>query len=163
MEHKFGLPVEFSPETLQEIEGIPDRLIESEIEGREDFRSELAVTIDGETARDFDDAVSLTKLASGNYLLAVHIADVSHYVREGTAVDRDAYARGTSVYFPDRAIPMLPPALSSGICSLKPREEEVTFVRSDCTVTAVVPNPPAGGDRYARDREVKLRQNAPGS
>jgi len=127
VEHKFGLPVEFSPETLQEIEGIPDRLIESEIEGREDFRSELAVTIDGETARDFDDAVSLTKLASGNYLLAVHIADVSHYVREGTAVDRDAYARGTSVYFPDRAIPMLPPALSSGICSLKPREDRLVF------------------------------------
>jgi ribonuclease R len=127
VEHKFGLPVEFSPETLKETEGIPDRVLESDIEGREDFRSELAVTIDGETARDFDDAVSVKKLASGNYLLAVHIADVSQYVREDTAVDSDAYARGTSVYFPDRSIPMLPPALSSGICSLKPREDRLVF------------------------------------
>ncbi len=127
VERKFGLPVEFSPETIKEVEKIPDRVLEEETAGREDFRGELSVTIDGETARDFDDAISLRKLPSGHYLLGVHIADVSHYVREETALDMDAYARGTSVYFPDRAIPMLPPNLSSGICSLKPREDRLVF------------------------------------
>jgi ribonuclease R len=120
VEHKFGLPVEFSREALKESEKLPDHVLKEEYAGREDFRGQISVTIDGETARDFDDAVSLRKLDSGNFLLGVHIADVSHYVREGTAIDSDAYARGTSVYFPDRAIPMLPPRLSSGICSLKP-------------------------------------------
>jgi ribonuclease R len=120
VEHKFGLPVDFSPEALRESEELPDRVLNEEYAGRDDFRGEVAVTIDGETARDFDDAVSLKRLDSGNFLLSVHIADVSHYVHEDTALDSDAYARGTSVYFPDRAIPMLPPRLSSGICSLKP-------------------------------------------
>lgn len=120
VEHKFGLPVEFSAEALREAGEIPDHLLPTDYAGREDFRAHAAVTIDGETARDFDDAVSLEKLSSGNYLLGVHIADVSHYVREETALDADAYARGTSVYFPDRAIPMLPARLSSGICSLNP-------------------------------------------
>jgi ribonuclease R len=120
VEHKFGLPVEFSPEALTEAEAVPDRVTKEDRGCREDFRDEIAVTIDGETARDFDDAVSLKKLPSGNFLLGVHIADVSHYVREGTAIDAEAYERGTSVYFPDRAIPMLPQKLSSGICSLKP-------------------------------------------
>ena len=120
VEHKFGLPVAFSSAALREADELPDHVLREEYGGREDFRNELAVTIDGETARDFDDAVSLKKLSSGNYLLGVHIADVSHYVREHTALDSDAYARGTSVYFPDRAIPMLPPKLSSGICSLGP-------------------------------------------
>jgi ribonuclease R len=120
VEHKYALPTAFSPEALRESESIPDRVLESEIRGREDFRDEISVTIDGETARDFDDAVSLKQLPNGNYRLGVHIADVSHYVREGGAIDRDAYERGTSVYFPDRAIPMLPPKLSGGICSLLP-------------------------------------------
>ncbi len=120
VEHKFGLPVAFSSEALREAEALPDQVLAEECAGREDFRSTLAVTIDGESARDFDDAVSLTKLASGNFLLGVHIADVSHYVREQSSIDAEAYERGTSVYFPDRAIPMLPPKLSSGICSLKP-------------------------------------------
>ena len=120
VEHKFGLPVEFSPEALEEAEAIPDRVLKEERAHREDFREETIVTIDGETARDFDDAVSLKKLPSGNFLLGVHIADVAYYVREGMAIDTEAYERGTSVYFPDRAIPMLPPKLSSGICSLKP-------------------------------------------
>ena len=127
VERKFGLPVEFSPEAVQEIQSLPDRVLEAECDGREDFRSEPAVTIDGETARDFDDAVSLRKLPSGHYQLSVHIADVSHYVREGMALDRDAYARASSVYFPDRAIPMLPPALSGGICSLKPGQDRLVF------------------------------------
>jgi ribonuclease R len=127
VEHKFGLPVAFKPETLAEIEALADHLQKEDYAGREDFRDELAVTIDGESARDFDDAVSLKKLASGNYLLGVHIADVSHYVREDTALDSEAYARGTSVYFPDRSIPMLPPKLSSGICSLKPKTDRLVL------------------------------------
>jgi ribonuclease R len=127
VERKFSLPVDFSPETIEELQTMPDRVLDEEAVCREDFRDEMAVTIDGETARDFDDAVSLRKLPSGNYLLGVHIADVSHYVREGTALDQDAYLRGTSVYFPDRAIPMLPPKLSSNICSLKPGEDRLVF------------------------------------
>ena len=120
VEHKFALPVVFGPEVLREADALPIHVFKEECAQREDFRAETAITIDGETARDFDDAVSLKKISSGNYLLGVHIADVSHYVQEGTALDSEAYARGTSVYFPDRAIPMLPPKLSSNICSLMP-------------------------------------------
>jgi ribonuclease R len=127
VEHKFGLPVEFNSETMSEAETIPDHLQKEDYVGREDFRNELIVTIDGETARDYDDAVSLKILESGNYLLGVHIADVSHYVREDTALDSEAYARGTSVYFPDRAIPMLPHRLSSGICSLMPETDRLVL------------------------------------
>ncbi|MBN1567318.1 MAG: ribonuclease R [Acidobacteria bacterium] len=127
VEHKFGLPVSFSPEALRETDALPDLVLEEEYSGREDFRDEFAVTIDGETARDFDDAVSLKKLPSGNFLLGVHIADVSHYVSEGSAIDSDAYERGTSVYFPDRSIPMLPARLSSGICSLKPQVDRLVL------------------------------------
>ncbi len=125
--HKFGLPVDFTPEAIRASEEMPNRVTDAEYVEREDFRNEIVVTIDGETARDFDDAVGLKKLESGNYLLSVHIADVSHYVQEGTAIDSDAYARGTSVYFPDRSIPMLPPLLSSGICSLKPGVDRLVF------------------------------------
>ncbi len=120
LEHKYGLPTAFSPEASREASGLPDHVLPQEYEGREDFRGEVAVTIDGETARDFDDAVSLRTAPGGHFLLGVHIADVSHYVRPGGALDLDAYARGTSVYYPDRAIPMLPPKLSSGISSLRP-------------------------------------------
>jgi ribonuclease R len=127
VESKFGLPVEFSAAARAEADAIPEIVRESEKAGREDFREEISFTIDGETARDFDDAVTLKKLENGNFRLGVHIADVSHYVIEGSAIDREAYARGTSVYFPDRAIPMLPPRLSSGICSLKAGEERLVF------------------------------------
>jgi ribonuclease R len=127
IQHKFRLPVQFSSDALREAEALPDRVLEEDSVNREDFRAEIAITIDGETARDFDDAVSLKKLPNGHYLLGVHIADVSHYVREDSALDREAYDRGTSVYFPDRAIPMLPPKLSSGICSLKPNEDRLVF------------------------------------
>jgi ribonuclease R len=127
VESKFGLPVDFTPEAIRESEELPNRVLKEELAGREDFRDEVAITVDGETARDFDDAVSLKRLESGNFLLGVHIADVSHYVREDTALDSDAYARGTSVYFPDRSIPMLPPRLSSGICSLKPNVDRLVL------------------------------------
>jgi ribonuclease R len=127
VEHKFGLPVDFSPEALRQAREIQDRVLKEECPGRKDFRDELVITIDGETARDFDDAVSLKTVRSGNYLLGIHIADVSHYVAEDTPLDNEAYARGTSVYFPDRAIPMLPSQLSSGICSLKPNEDRLVL------------------------------------
>jgi ribonuclease R len=127
VQHKFALPVQFSSETEGEAARIPDHVLDCELPGREDFRGELAVTVDGEDARDFDDAITLRRLPGGHYLLGVHIADVSHYVREGSAIDRDAWNRGTSVYFPDRAIPMLPQRLSSGICSLKPGADRLVF------------------------------------
>jgi ribonuclease R len=104
-----------------------DALTAGERSQRRDFRGLPIVTIDGETARDFDDAVLVTPLANGNWGLQVHIADVSHYVRPGTALDLEARLRGTSVYFPDRAVPMLPPQLSSGMCSLRPDEDRLVL------------------------------------
>jgi ribonuclease R len=104
-----------------------DTLDAEEMGRRRDFRGLKIVTIDGETARDFDDAVLVRPLANGNWELQVHIADVSHYVRPGTALDLEARLRGTSVYFPDRAIPMLPPQLSSGMCSLRPDEDRLVL------------------------------------
>jgi ribonuclease R len=104
-----------------------DTLRADELAARRDFRGLPIVTIDGETARDFDDAVLVTPLANGNWELQVHIADVSSYVRPGTALDLEARLRGTSVYFPDRAVPMLPPQLSSGMCSLRPDEDRLVL------------------------------------
>jgi len=104
-----------------------DTLTTSERAQRRDFRGLPIVTIDGETARDFDDAVLVTPLANGNWELQVHIADVSHYVQPGTSLDLEARLRGTSVYFPDRAVPMLPPQLSSGMCSLRPDEDRLVL------------------------------------
>src|SRR5271170_5081646 len=104
-----------------------DRMGSEDLRWRRDFRGLPIVTIDGETARDFDDAVLVRPLANGNWELQVHIADVSHYVRPGTALDLEARLRGTSVYFPDRAIPMLPPQLSSGMCSLRPDEDRLVL------------------------------------
>ena len=94
-------------------------------EGRTDFREWQTVTIDGEHARDFDDAISIDRLPNGNYWLAVHIADVSHYVTEDSALDADAYERSTSVYFPERAVHMFPEELSTGLCSLKPHVDRL--------------------------------------
>ena len=102
-------------------------LSDEELAVRKDFRGLPIVTIDGETARDFDDAILVQRLPNGNWQLQVHIADVSHYVTPGTALDLEARLRGTSVYFPDRAVPMLPPALSSGMCSLRPDEDRLVL------------------------------------
>jgi ribonuclease R len=123
---QYELPVHFTPATLQEAEDIPQQLSAAMRKGRKDLRDLVTVTIDGETARDFDDAISIEKIKAG-YRLWVHIADVSSYVKEDTSLDEEAYQRGTSVYLPDRAIPMLPEALSNGICSLNPNVDRLTF------------------------------------
>lgn len=124
---RFDLSIEFPDEVYKEIENLETEVLEKDKEGREDFRDILTITIDGEDAKDLDDAVSLTRTEKGNYLLGVHIADVTHYVREHTALDREAYARGTSVYLVDRVIPMLPHKLSNGICSLNPQMDRLTM------------------------------------
>lgn len=108
----------FSDELMKEVELLPLEVEEKDLVGRKDLRNEEIFTIDGDDAKDLDDAISLKKLDNGNYLLGVHIADVSYYVKEGTKVDEEAYSRGTSVYLADRVIPMLPHMLSNGICSL---------------------------------------------
>jgi ribonuclease R len=125
--HKHDLPHVFPAEVLSEAETASPVVTEEQIVGRVDLRDAPTVTIDGETARDFDDAISLKWLANGNFQLGVHIADVSFYVREGTALDNEARLRGTSVYFPERALPMLPERLSNGICSLNPRVDRLTM------------------------------------
>ena len=124
---KHHIPHNFPDEVLREADSIPGEVPEEVIAQRVDLRERNIVTIDGETAKDFDDAVEVQLLPNGNYLLGVHIADVAHYVTEGSALDREAFERGTSVYFPGRAIPMLPERLSNGICSLNPKIERLTF------------------------------------
>jgi ribonuclease R len=123
----FDLPHVFPPAVLREASRAPREVGEAEWAGRRDLRDLTTVTIDGETARDFDDAVSVRREESGAIRLWVSIADVGHYVRAGSALDREAYKRGTSVYFPDRCLPMLPEELSNGICSLNPRVERLTM------------------------------------
>jgi ribonuclease R len=124
---KHHLPNIFPDSVVGEAEGIPETIPEGEVARRLDLRDKLTITIDGETARDFDDAVSLEILPSGRYLLGVHIADVSHYVRPHSKLDEEAFRRGTSVYFPEKAIPMLPERLSNVICSLNPRVDRLTM------------------------------------
>jgi ribonuclease R len=124
---KHHLPHRFPPEVVEQAEAVPHTIDTREFEGRRDFRGMDVVTIDGETARDFDDAVWVDRLPSGNFALHVHIADVSHYVLPGTPIDVEALVRGTSVYFPDRAVPMLPFELSTEICSLKPQVDRLVL------------------------------------
>ena len=122
---KYGIPDEHSPEAVEEACRIGGAVREKDIAGRTDFRPLTIVTIDGEHARDFDDAISLEALPNGHFWLGVHIADVAHYVQEGTALDEEAYERGTSVYFPDRAVHMFPSELSTGLCSLNPNVDRL--------------------------------------
>lgn len=122
---KHHLPNRFPAEVVDEAQSMPSVITATDLHGREDFRNLPIVTIDGETARDFDDAVFVDKLPDGHYALQVHIADVSHYVTPGSAIDGEARLRGTSVYFPDRAVPMLPFELSTNICSLVPQADRL--------------------------------------
>lgn len=124
---RYELAVEFPEEVYAEIEHLGTEIAEADKKGREDLRDLLTITIDGADAKDLDDAVSLKRLGNGNFELGVHIADVSHYVRENTALDKEAYARGTSVYLVDRVIPMLPHKLSNGICSLNPHVDRLAL------------------------------------
>ena len=117
---KYRIPDAHDPAAAAEAERMGTEIAPGDLQGRTDFRSHTAVTIDGETARDFDDAVSLEPLSDGHFRLGVHIADVAHYVKEGTALDECACTRGTSVYFPDRALHMFPTPLATGLCSLNP-------------------------------------------
>ena len=122
---KYGIPDEHSPEAVEEARHIGTSVREQDLRDRTDFRPIVTVTIDGEHARDFDDAITLETLTNGNYWLGVHIADVAHYVQEGSPLDEEAYDRGTSVYFPDRAVHMFPSELSTGLCSLNPHVDRL--------------------------------------
>ncbi|OJG78664.1 ribonuclease R [Enterococcus ratti] len=122
-----GIPTKFSDDVLLEADDIPDAISEKDLVDRKDLREQLIVTIDGEDAKDLDDAVTVKKLANGNYFLGVHIADVSYYVTQGSQLDKEAYERGTSVYLTDRVIPMIPQRLSNGICSLNPQVPRLTM------------------------------------
>ena len=174
---KYHLPHKFSPEAQRAAEAIPQSVPAEAAAGRRDFRALPIVTIDGETAKDFDDAVAVLPLPNGTYELQVHIADVSHYVLPESPLDQDARLRGTSVYFPDRAVPMLPEELSNGICSLKPREDRLTLsvliemttegeivdvdfcegiIRSVERMTYTDVNRVLEGDRAARERYAPL-------
>jgi ribonuclease R len=122
---KHGIPDEHADEAIQEARRLGTTVKERDLAGRTDFRDRITVTIDGEDARDFDDAITIERLPNGHFWLGVHIADVAHYVREGSALDSDAYERGTSVYFPERAVHMFPEALATGLCSLRPEVDRL--------------------------------------
>jgi ribonuclease R len=124
---KYHLPHRFPVEVLQEAQQFEPMIPSSELRHRRDYRSLPIVTIDGETARDFDDAVTVRRMSNGNFELQVHIADVAHYVRETSSIDLEARLRGTSVYFPDRAVPMLPMELSTDLCSLRPQVDRLVL------------------------------------
>jgi len=123
----YGFPLAFPDEVEKQAEAIQEIILAEEIAKRRDFRKILTFTIDPADAKDFDDAISFRKLDNGNIEVGVHIADVSHYVKQGTALDKEAFERGTSVYLVDRVIPMLPERLSNGLCSLRPNEDKLCF------------------------------------
>jgi ribonuclease R len=125
--HEYGLPVDFPQEVINESELIPEVISEKEISNRRDMRGVTTITIDPVDAKDFDDALSLKVINDNNFEIGVHIADVGHYVKTGTKLDKEAYDRATSVYLVDRCVPMLPERLSNGICSLKPNEDRLAF------------------------------------
>lgn len=125
--HKYNINDTFSEEVMTETEKINDRVLENELIGRKDLRDEIIFTIDSIDTKDIDDALSLRINEKSNYVLGVHIADVSYYVKEGSEIDKEAYIRGTSIYLADRVIPMLPHKLSNGICSLNENEDRLTI------------------------------------
>jgi ribonuclease R len=122
---KYGIPDAHSEESVAEATRLGTQVEERDLRGRTDFRANVTVTIDGEHARDFDDAITLEMLPDGNYWLGVHIADVAHYVLEGSSLDEEAYERATSVYFPERAVHMFPSELATGLCSLNPQVDRL--------------------------------------
>lgn len=124
---EFGLPFDYPEEVVHEAESISEVIRKEDMEGRRDFRDVPTFTIDPADAKDFDDAISYQKLENGNYEIGVHIADVTHYVKPGSLLEKEAYHRATSVYLVDRTIPMLPERLSNGLCSLRPNEDKLTF------------------------------------
>ncbi|MCE5236844.1 MAG: ribonuclease R, partial [Eubacteriales bacterium] len=124
---RLDLPDSFPKAALRLAQSLNAPVSDDAAARREDLTGALIITIDGADAKDLDDAVSLTRLKNGNYLLGVHIADVSHYIAEGSALDKEAYKRGTSVYFPDRVLPMFPPDVSNGVCSLNADEKKLTL------------------------------------
>ena len=124
---EYDLPYEFPSEVTEEAKNLPIEITKQEIGKRRDMRKDLTFTIDPKDAKDFDDALSFTKLENGNFEIGIHIADVSHYLEPKTVLDDEAYERATSVYLVDRVVPMLPEMLSNGVCSLRPNEEKLTF------------------------------------
>ncbi len=130
--YNFKLNEKFPKQAIVEAENLPVNLSKEDLKGRVDFRKTLTMTIDGEDARDFDDAISIEKLNNGNYILGVHIADVSHYVKKGGEIDKEAFNRATSVYFPEKVIPMLPEKLCNDLCSLKEGVDRLTL---SCVMT----------------------------
>ncbi|MBN2373455.1 ribonuclease R [bacterium] len=147
------LPVDFPDECKEEAGKISQKVLPDHIAGRLDLRDQLAFTIDGESAKDFDDAVSIEDLGNGDVRLWVHIADVGFYVKPGGKIDKEAYKRGTSVYFPDRVLPMLPFDLSDGICSLKPDEERLAL-------SVGIDFGPRGGIKDYQIRETVIKSKA---
>jgi ribonuclease R len=122
---KYGIVAEHGEEAVEEAKRLGTTVKDRDLKGRKDFRQDVTVTIDGEHARDFDDAITLERLENGNYWLGVHIADVAHYVPEGSALDEEGYDRATSVYFPERAVHMFPSELATGLCSLNPQVDRL--------------------------------------
>src|SRR5581483_2169089 len=180
MIRKFHLPHRFPPAVLREAEDAEPVIPSAEAQKRRDFRHLPIVTIDGETARDFDDAVTVYLLENGNFELQVHIADVAQYVTDDTAIDQEARLRGTSVYFPDRAVPMLPLELSTDICSLRPQVDRLVMscimeidnrgeivgyeicpgvIRSAERMTYTAVNAILEGDESERERYSKIAAN----
>jgi ribonuclease R len=160
---KYGLSDDHTSAAVSEARRLGSAVRERDIHGRTDFREWPTVTIDGETARDFDDAISLDRLPNGNFWLGVHIADVSHYVTEGSALDEEAYERSTSVYFPERAVHMFPSELSTGLCSLNPHVDRLVqscLMEVDRRSGAVVRYEMHDGVIHSRERMTYTAVNA---